>query len=327
MGMPDAVTKMYIRENDVFADVVNYFLYGGEPVVLPDHLTELDPVGLMLLPGRKGKKRQWKRDVQKYRDVLKRAVIKNDAEAAYVIFGIENQTEVHYAMPVRNMLYDALQYSGQVDEAAARHREQQKQQGSLEKSKQQEFLSGFRKDDHLLPVVTFVILFNGSVWDGPKSLHEMMAVKKKELLEYVQDYRIHIIEPASMSASEFGRLRTNLREVLEYIKYSENPEKLQKLVEENPRMGCLNVKAAEVINAVTQTPIKIEEGVQTVNMCSAIQEMLEQSKNDGKIEGKIEGGIDMLVHLVKQSILNEKLAAAQAGMSVEQFQKEIKKRS
>ena len=56
MGMPDAVTKMYIRENDVFADVVNYFLYGGEPVVLPDHLTELDPVELMLLPGRKGKK-------------------------------------------------------------------------------------------------------------------------------------------------------------------------------------------------------------------------------------------------------------------------------
>lgn len=70
-------------------------------------------------------------------------------------------------------------------------------------------------------------------------------------------------------------------------------------------------------------------------MCSAIQEMLEQSKNDGKregkikgkIEGKIEGGIDMLVRLVKQSILNEKLAAAQAGMSVEQFQKEMKKRS
>lgn len=71
--------------------------------------------------------------------------------------------------------------------------------------------------------------------------------------------------------------------------------------------------------------------MQTVNMCSAIQEMLEQSKNDGKregkIEGKIEGGIDMLVRLVKQSILNEKLAAAQAGMSVEQFQKEMKKRS
>ena len=35
----------------------------------------------------------------------------------------------------------------------------------------------------------------------------------------------------------------------------------------------------------------------------------------------------MLVRLVKQSILNEKLAAAQAGMSVEQFQKEMKKRS
>ena len=40
--------------------------------------------------------------VQKYRDILKSAVIKQDEKMSYVLLGIENQTDVHYAMPVRN---------------------------------------------------------------------------------------------------------------------------------------------------------------------------------------------------------------------------------
>ena len=52
--------------------------------------------------------------VQKYLDPLKTATIMEDGEATYKLLGIENQTEVHYAMPVRNMLYDAMQYNQQV---------------------------------------------------------------------------------------------------------------------------------------------------------------------------------------------------------------------
>lgn len=32
MGLPDTVTKAYMRENTVFADAFNYFLYGGRQV-------------------------------------------------------------------------------------------------------------------------------------------------------------------------------------------------------------------------------------------------------------------------------------------------------
>jgi len=48
--------------------------------------------------------------VQKYRDVLKSMVVMRDARASYILLGIENQTDIHYAMPVRNIIYDALQY-------------------------------------------------------------------------------------------------------------------------------------------------------------------------------------------------------------------------
>ena len=54
--------------------------------------------------GRAGKKTD---AVQRYRDLLKFAVIKQDERTSYVLLGIENQTDVHYAMPVRNAIYDA----------------------------------------------------------------------------------------------------------------------------------------------------------------------------------------------------------------------------
>ena len=36
-----------------------------------------------------------------------------DGEAVYIILGAENQTDVHYAMPVKSALYDIINYAGQ----------------------------------------------------------------------------------------------------------------------------------------------------------------------------------------------------------------------
>ena len=44
----------------------------------------------------------------------------------YVLYGVENQSEIHYAMAVKNNLYDALEYAGQVEEAAKSHRKEMK---------------------------------------------------------------------------------------------------------------------------------------------------------------------------------------------------------
>ena len=81
-----------------------------------------------------------------------------------LILGIEIQTNVHYMMPVRVMTYDALTYSLQGSEAANTLKkgdgaeivvsEDGKVTLNLSNS---EFLSGFRKTDRLIPVITAVI--------------------------------------------------------------------------------------------------------------------------------------------------------------------------
>lgn len=42
MGLKDTVMTKYMKQNDIFADVCNYFIYDGEQVIDPDSLEELD---------------------------------------------------------------------------------------------------------------------------------------------------------------------------------------------------------------------------------------------------------------------------------------------
>ena len=102
MGQKDTVTKDYIRNAEVFADAFNYLIYGGEKVIIPESLHELDSTATTIIHD----------DSLKYMTVME----KNDA--VYVILGIENQSHVHYAMPVKNMLYDAMEYANQVKKVA-----------------------------------------------------------------------------------------------------------------------------------------------------------------------------------------------------------------
>ena len=55
--------------------------------------------------------------VQKYRDLLKIWEAMTDGKIIYVILGAELQGKIHYAMPVKDGLYDMIGYSNQVEEA------------------------------------------------------------------------------------------------------------------------------------------------------------------------------------------------------------------
>ena len=318
MGVADKETKAYMRENAIFADAFNFLLYDGAQKIQPGLLRELDTTELAQLPGTDEK--QLSEVIQKYRDVLKTAVIMQDEKASYLLLGIENQTDVHYAMPVRNMLYDAMQYAKQVSELAADHRERRAEL----KMTGAEYLSGFLKTDKLLPVITLVIHFSAAEWDGAKSLHEMLEWPDIHLKEYVQDYKIHLIDPVSIRPEEFEKFSTSLREVLEYIKYSKNKKKLRKLVENNPRM-TMEVNAARVIQAVTGTKFRISEETEVVDMCQAIDEMMADSREDGMKEGMEKGmekgKFEALSNLLKKGTISIQDAADCMAMSVTEFEK------
>ncbi len=289
MGSKDSTTKEYIRDNKVFADAFNYFLYDGESVIDPDDLKDLDSTELAIPYYEDKKKGIQTESEQRFRDALKETVIMCNDKATYVILGVENQSDINYAMPVKNIVYDTLQYSRQVTKMAKLHREKWKELHPGEKPKQEEFLSGIEKEDRLTPVITLVIHFGDNKWDGPMTLRQMMATDDEKILSFVPDYRINLIEPAGMTIEEIAKFRSTLREVFSFIKYSKNKEKLLEYLETEERMTHLDVEAAKVIKAVTNSRINIPEGMEEVDMCQAEREWGMEREATGIKIGRAEG--------------------------------------
>ncbi|MBD9153383.1 MAG: hypothetical protein EGP77_14535 [Lachnospiraceae bacterium] len=276
MGMADAVTKQYMKENTVFADAFNFLLYNGENVIQPQTLRELDTAEVVIpfTVDDKGKKQA--QAVQKYRDILKMTTVMTDDKAAYVLFGVEAQTDIHYAMPVRNVIYDALQYGRQVTEVSKRNR---------------------------------------------KNSGQTMAVTDKGLLQHIPDYRIKLIDPAGIDSDEMDKFHTSLREVLSYIKYSKDADKLAEYMNHNQRMEHLGVGAAQVIKEVTNTKFQIPKGMEEVNMCEAIEVLMKRRETEGITQGKL----SLLKELVDDGTLTMEAAAGKVNMSVEEFKEYTKK--
>lgn len=180
MRRPDALTTEYMSDNDHFADIFNYFLYDGRRVIKPENLREKDRTTIALPHAYYAERSD---PIQRYRDVFKVLAAMEDDDAEYLLLGVEDQINVHYAMPARNMLYDAANYVMQVEKAAKDQREKK----GLKKD---EYLSGFAREDKLIPIITLVIFWSSNEWDGPRSIHEMFAVRDDSILRFVPDYKI-----------------------------------------------------------------------------------------------------------------------------------------
>ncbi|MBQ4067701.1 MAG: hypothetical protein IJC76_00470 [Lachnospiraceae bacterium] len=284
MGGIDAVTKKYIRHNDKFADVCNYYLFNGESVIKAEELEDRDITELLTFKEKKNKMIS----VQKLRDTIKRCVVKTSKGISYMIIGIENQAEVHYAMVIRNMVYDALNYSAQVDERTRNNNEKKDLTGA-------EYISRFSKYGKLIPVITITVYWNSGSWDGMRSLHEMLDVEDKELLEYVPNYWLNLIVPGEID--DFNKFKTELGNVFKFIAYADNREEFEKnfLAKENI---FLSKDAVELLNTCVNAEIEISEEVEN-NVCKAIQDIRKDERNIGREEGREEGE-ERLAKLVKK---------------------------
>ena len=96
MGTKNTITKDYMADNRVFADVFNHMLYKGKNVIDPDTLHPLDTTALAV-PYGSGTSEV---PVQKFRDEFKSLNVMHDDSRIYLLLGIENQSEPHFAMPV-----------------------------------------------------------------------------------------------------------------------------------------------------------------------------------------------------------------------------------
>ena len=293
----DTVLKDFWRDNARFADLFNAALFQGRQVIHPGELEESDTDISSIL-----KWSGYMETVQKILDVVKKRAHGID----FVILGLENQQRVHFGMLLRIMLGDALGYLKEYQEIAKKN----KARGDWDDS--DEFLSGFRREDRLHPMVSICVYYGERAWDGPYSLLNMLKVPE-ELRPVVNDYKMNLIQVCRSEELVFHN--TDVQTVFEISRniYKRDYKKIEKVYQDKEFSSELGV----VIGAITDSQELVKQALERkggrMNMCTALEELKKESEirgeNKGRIEGRTEGRI---------------LAYFELGVSLEEIAKKTK---
>lgn len=283
-----AERNLYMRKllnhPERFADFYNGTVFGGQRVLSPEQLSDVPNEQGIVILDKNGKKRV----VERRRDIIKKASF----GAYFILAAEENQDTVHYGMPVRNMMYDALDYTEQVEFLKQAH----KNRGDALDSG--EFLSGISKEDRLVPVVSLILYHGSKPWDGPKSLYDMLefdtsAKEIHALKQVLPDYRLNLIDASNIEHPE--RFRTSLQHVFSMLKYNTDKQKLYGYAKQHRKdfqdMDNDSMMAMLSLLGEQKRLMKIletsEDGAKgETDMCIAIDELIKDGKTEGKIEGE-----------------------------------------
>ena len=295
MAIRDNVSVQYFHDKTRAAELLNVGLLSGNSLIRPEDIEEADSVVLETEPD-SGTKEKRKTITKKFHDIQYKLV----CGCCVMFVGIENQDEIHYAMPVRTMGYDFSRYQAQYHAIKKQHR----QRKDLKRGA--EFLSGFSRTDRLNALFTVVVYFGEEPWSGPVSLKEMLDMEDipEELRQFVNDYPLHIIDVAHMDRTEL--LETDLKLVSGWLKRRSQADELREFVEEH-REAFQNLAedAYDMIAVYSNTQGLTElKSIATtgeqggVNMCKAMDEWARMAKEKGREEGREEGrtlGIRMFI--------------------------------
>ncbi|MDD3337972.1 MAG: Rpn family recombination-promoting nuclease/putative transposase [Lachnospiraceae bacterium] len=311
----DQVLVRYIGKPERVADLVNVNCFHGEQIVRAEDLEVLSGESKQILKDKNGAVVT----ISRFRDVLRVVTAKH----VFIIVGCENQMKVHYVMPVREMLYDALNYVEQVNQ----YKEQHKKDKDLVTA--DEFLSGMRKEDKIKPVITLLLYHGQRPWDGSVDLHGMMDFGPYEdLKEYVPNYKMNLIQVNAVKHPE--AYQSDLREFFGVMKHASSLADLETYVKENKeRLGSVEEDLVDTFSELLgeRKRLKIvkdkqvKEGEQ-INMCKAFDELEERGIQKGMEKGiakGIEEGMEKGIAQGKASLIAVVRAKVNKGMEPQEI--------
>ena len=285
---PDMILKEFWRDNERFADLFNTVLFKENEVVKPEDLSEADTDLSSVL-----KMNGHAETIQRIFDVVKKTANGVD----YIIWGIENQETVHYAMPLRHMLNDSLIYLKECNEISAKHRKVKDIRSSGE------FLSGLKKEDRLHPVVSICVYYGENEWDGPLQLTDMLEIPT-EVKPIISDYKMNLVQVRE--CIDFRFRNTDISTVFEIIQmiYERDYKKMNALYGEKR----IDTELALVIGAVTNSQRIIDQALELevkgeeINMCKALEELEQKGREEGYISGIETGKKELLRQQVEKKL-------------------------
>lgn len=178
MAEKDITEKILADYNDVFADIMNGFLFRGEQVVSPDDLETTKDKSQYKSDGRI---HEQERDVAKF--------LKKD-HMTVIMAGFEHQTKPEKFMPLRQIGYDGQSYRAQL----------------LDKGVKRAY-----------PVITLVLYFGMEHWPYSHHLAELVDTPNR-YKPFVSDYEMkNLFEVAFLKPEQVKWFKSDFRYVADYF--------------------------------------------------------------------------------------------------------------
>ena len=253
MHPKDSSEKLLESCDDVFADIVNGFLFHGEQIILPGDVKDVLPRSVYKSGGRIH---------EQERDTIK---LCRNTQIRLALIGLENQTEEDRDMPLRIIGYDGASYRSEL----------------LEKDVSQRY-----------PVITSVIyLGDRHRWHAPKKLSECFAVPDV-MRKYFHDYSINVFEPAFMSDEQLNLFHSDFRILADYLvqmhrygHYVPDDTEIRHVPETLELMQAMT--QGEYLEGLIQTQSNRKDG--SVTMRDFLDEAVDKGRAEGMVKGKAEG--------------------------------------
>ena len=273
----DVILKDFWRQNERFADLFNAVIFRGKQVIKPEDLTERDTdmSGIIQFKG-------YQETLERTRDVVKKMAY----GVEFAVLGIESQQKIHYAMPLRTMLYDSLGYLKEYQEIT---RICKAERGKMTED---EFLSKMRKEDRLHPIISIVLYYSEKSWDGPMCLKDMIVEMPEEMERIFSDYKMNLVQIRESEQYTFHN--EEVRAVFEISReiFNGNLDKIN----EKYRNRDLTPELITVIGKITDSAELVRQGKieEVANMCTALEKWEKENIERGTKRG-IEKGIAKMV--------------------------------
>ena len=283
----DVILKDFWRQNERFADLFNAVIFRGKQVIKPEDLTERDTdmSGIIQF-------KDYRKTLERTRDVVKKMAY----GVEFAVLGIESQQKIHYAMPLRTMLYDSLGYLKEYQEIT---RIRKAERGKMTED---EFLSKMRKEDRLHPIISIVLYYSEKSWDGPTCLKDMIVEMPEEMERIFSDYKMNLVQIRESEQYTFHN--EEVRAVFEISReiFNGNLDKIN----ERYRNRDLTPELITVIGKITDSAELVRQGKieEVANMCTVLEKWEKENIERGTKRG-IEIGTNKGIAKMVLTLLNK----------------------
>ena len=264
MSRFDTVSNRFWYDPARFASFMNANLYAGKDIIPPCDLVPVD---------------------RRYDHYTRDVIMKWTTDKQEMYLAIENQLVEDLTMPYRNAMYDMKSYESQIRRLKRNHRETRDLEDPLET------ISRIKKEDKLIPCITFVIYYGQKEWKHHKSLKDMFGYKQINDANMLES-RMNLVQICKDDPRRYRNKDIQMCIDIAQLMFQKDLETIKKRYRQKIDKEVVMMICSLTGSRRLELIISKEEGDE-IDMRKAIEEWEEeiskQARNEGRLEGERRG--------------------------------------